>query len=194
MKKYVFNYFGRTALCQSPEEAVSFINDLSYRGNGHKLECNDYCRRKIEDMFAFDKEIASLSTTGCGNTRIYIYPALAATLEEHNRLYEEKLAHEKAERMRENAERIRIIEKELNEHRPGIYTVCLSCSVTDNELFLTRLRSFEFTVRSDSAMQAYTQTIESVDEKLRDDPYVASYTLPVAISKYYEYQYIGNYQ
>lgn len=40
----------------------------------------------------------------------------------------------------------------------------------------------------------YIQTIDSVDEKLRDDPYVASYTLPVAISKYYEYQYIGNYQ
>lgn len=190
MKNYVFEYFGTSALCQSPEQAVDFINQLYYRGqHSSRLQCNTFCRKKIEELFSFNDKIQSLSTTGCGITRINIYPALAPTLEEHNRLYEEQLAKQKAIRLQENAKRLRKIEEDLKKYRPGIYTFSITCPVTFVEFNRSYFRELTYTATSDSAKHAYTYIAKKIARKFNNDPYVVYYDIPLPTSNMVEYTF-----
>lgn len=160
-KKFVFVYFGQKALCSTPEEAFHFINNLYYRGNSKsKLICNKRCMAQIWKLFAglkLNNGNGELWTTGCSTTRIKVYPALADTLNEHERIYAEKAAAAKAERLRENEKRLNGINAELDKQQRGKYYVCLTYGQRDYNTFKTKLCKFEGSVLADSGRDAYTK-------------------------------------
>lgn len=108
--KVVINYFDKTALVSSAQEAKAFINTLNYRGNSHALVCNDKTEELLKDIFngrvlpKFGRpfqEYYDIRTTGCGDSQINLYLALADTLENHNIIVVER------QRIKDEEEKIR---------------------------------------------------------------------------------------
>ena len=122
-------YFGHMAMCENKEQAIEFINSLP------GITCNDHTARLLDDLFLGKKdfhgaEIKSLATTGCGNSRIKIFDALADTIEEHQKKYLEKesrkhrkIESERSAMMRAKSEKLRkkidtLEKKMLKERQP----------------------------------------------------------------------------
>jgi hypothetical protein len=115
--KVVINYFDKTELISTAQEAINFINKLSYRGNSHSITCNDHTQKLLIDLFNGEnlpqygkpfQSYYSVATTGCGNTNINLYLALADTLEKHNEIVllqkKSKEAEEDEKRKQRNQE------------------------------------------------------------------------------------------
>ena len=122
-RKYVFVYFNRIELCSTPEQAIYFINSLINPRSAKQLKCSETAECRIYaiffgeivgneagtvDYFIYKTKKYSglnmLQTTGTGSTHINYYPALADTLEEHNRLYQTQLEKINLERFEQNKE------------------------------------------------------------------------------------------
>ena len=207
-RKFVFVYFDNAELCDTPQQAIAFINRL-YCGNT-RLVCNSNCQERIYALFEGDivyypatgymdyvsykgKRIPGfedLATTGCSTTRINIFPALADTLDEHNRIYREKAEEAKAERLREAQERIRKRNEELNEQRPGWYAVSLhfdNYKVGDRGSYYADTE-FSGKIIADSGLDAYAKTIRHLEQS----PDVGNSSLyPEAVSSHYWFKYLG---
>ena len=127
-RKYVFVYFNRIELCSTPEQAIYFINSLINPRSAKQLKCSETAECRIYaiffgeivgneagtvDYFIYKTKKYSglnmLQTTGTGSTHINYYPALADTLEEHNRLYQTQLEKINLERFEQNKELAYII-------------------------------------------------------------------------------------
>lgn len=168
-KKFVFVYFGQKALCSTPEQAFEFINSLFYHGNSKsKLSCNQACMKWIWKLFC-GRELPAgcgqLATTGCSTTRIMVYPALADTLEEHERIYTERAAVAKAKRIRENEIRLQQINNELDEQKHGWYGVDLQyIQMRLNSNMESTTCNFEGRVLANSGRDAYTILINYIDD------------------------------
>lgn len=141
-RKYVFVYFNRIELCSTPEQAIYFINSLINPRSAKQLKCSETAECRIYaiffgeivgneagtvDYFIYKTKKYSglnmLQTTGTGSTHINYYPALADTLEEHNRLYQTQLEKINLERFEQNKELVNKRRQELSEIREGIYAV-----------------------------------------------------------------------
>lgn len=166
-RKFVFIYFGQKALCSTPEQAFAFINSLCYHGNGSfKLSCNNSCMRKIWKLFGgieLRKGGLELATTGCSTTRIKVYPALADTLDEHERIYAEKTAIAKAFRMRENEKRLMRIDAELDVRQHGWYSVELIYKRHIVSKGQVKTYIFHGEVIASCGRDAYNKTVKYLD-------------------------------
>ena len=197
-KKFVFVYFGQKALCSTPEEAFHFINNLYYRGNSKsKLICNKRCMAQIWKLFAglkLNNGNGELWTTGCSTTRIKVYPALADTLNEHERIYAEKAAAAKAERLRENEKRLNGINAELDKQQRGKYYVCLTYGQRDYNTFKTKLCKFEGSVLADSGRDAYTKLVKYIENAppvgVNPNTPVMN-VFPTPFSNSFDFEYLG---
>lgn len=108
MKTIVLNYFKNTALVNNSKDAVAFINSLD------GISANDTTIKNLESFFNGTSKypLNEIATTGCGPNRIYVYKALAETLEAHNAIVNERKAERAAE-----------AENRLNEYKEGTYEV-----------------------------------------------------------------------
>jgi len=209
MRKYVFVYFNRKALCTNAEEAISFINSLEFRGNGHRLVCNENCCNRLHALYEgepvyhpsgnvsfikhngkFVEGFSDLATTGCSTTRILIYPALADTIEEHDRIYSEKIEEEKVQRLAENEQRIQNRLAELHKEKKGWYSVGLNfdrAKFGRSGIYYNE-SDFSACIIASSGADAFNKTIkhliESVDV-LPDSQY------PEMISSRYYFEFLG---
>lgn len=163
------------AVVHTADEAIAVIN--TWHTYGHHEEfivVNAVSEKKIRELFTngFVKtyeggksNVVTLRTTGCGCWDIIIRPALADTLEEHNRIYNEQREAAKQERMRlaKEAEQRRLTE--LNEQKRGWYHVELELrlSVFNNHGNDYRTdMTYSCNVIANSGMDAYDKAVKDI--------------------------------
>lgn len=170
--KVVINYFDKTALISTANEAINFINKLSYRGNSHGITCNTHTENLLITLFNGDilpaygkpfENYYSVSTTGCGNTNINLYLALADTLERHNEI----LADQKKAKEAEEAEKRNQREQEhlsfMYEAQKGWYIVTvtgLAFKIRGNDGKVTK----SVKVLAENRMEAYNKAVKHLEE------------------------------
>ena len=171
-------YVPYKAIVHSAAEAIAVINTWKTYGN-HKVGNNDIVvneisEKKIRELFSngsittyegVKTNRLALRTTGCGCWDITFYPALADTLEEHDRIYNEQREAAKQERLRQSeiAKQRRL--EELNEQKRGWYHVELEISLT---VFNNRGndyrtgQTFSGNVIANSGMDAYDKAVKEI--------------------------------
>jgi len=128
-------YVPYKAMAHTADEAIAVINTWKTYGRqttGGNLVVNEQTAEKIRDLFrngfgiypsGEPRTYAGFRTTGCGAWEIGFHPALADTLEEHERIYNEQREAAKAERMRQAEAAKQRRQAELDEQRRGWYHV-----------------------------------------------------------------------
>jgi hypothetical protein len=163
------------AVVHTADEAIATIN--TWHTYGHHEEfivVNDVVEKKIRELFTNGfveqygggkSNAVTLRTTGCGCWDIIIRPALADTLEEHNRIYNEQREAAKAMRMAQAAAVKELRLKELNEQKRGWYHVelVLRLSVFNNHGNDYRTdKTFSGNVIANSGMDAYDKAVKEI--------------------------------
>lgn len=166
-----------TAIAHTADEAIDIINTWHTYGHYEQnIHVNDYTAGKIRELF--EKGIkpehqgqracyGNFRTTGCGCWDISFYPALADTLEEHERIYKEQREAARKERLRlaEEAKQRRMAE--LMEPRKGWWHVELELELmvfaTKGNDYVTH-STWEGNTVADSGMDAYNKVVKYVKE------------------------------
>jgi len=165
------------AVCHTADEAIAVINTWHTYGHHETfIVVNDYTEKKIRELFdnglmktyeGLNSPFVTLRTTGCGCWDIVIRPALADTLEEHERIYNERREAAKQERMRkaEAAKQRRMAE--LYEQKRGWYHAALNIRMMvfnerGNDYFADT--TFEGNIIADSGMDAYSKAVKHVQD------------------------------
>lgn len=166
------------AIAKTADEALAVINTWqSYGGKrdyASPIMVNATTEQKIRDLFrdGFDtypsgqpRTYVGLRTTGCGAWEIGFHPALADTLEEHERIYNERREAAKAERKRLAEAAIQGRLAELNEQRKGWYhaelTIRAMVFAQKGNDYMTDL-TFSGNVIADSGADAYNKALDHV--------------------------------
>lgn len=168
------NHVPYKAIAHTADEAIAIINTWKTYG-GERAYCtnivvNARTEQKIRDLFRDglgDHQWETMRTTGCGAWDITFYPALADTIEEHNRIYNERREAAKAERMKlaEAAKQKRLAE--LNEQRKGWYHVEIGIRVM---VFANRGNdyhdqpTFSCSFIAESGMDAYNKVVKYIQD------------------------------
>lgn len=201
MKK-VLVFFKHTALCASVGDAVNFINNIN------QLTCNETTLKNLQRIFN-GEDIrpyktpyckTELATTGCGNSRIYVYDSLGNTIEEHNAIYEQRLEDEKKARIAESEQAKQRRLNELNEEKEGWYAVKLH--EIEIHGFRTRgndrpiFKNFSVKTIAKSGADAYRKVAKHLDETLMEDVTNHNFTysghfLPSMLGSNYSFTYLG---
>lgn len=211
-RKYVFVYFNRIELCSTPEQAIYFINSLINPRSAKQLKCSETAECRIYaiffgeivgneagtvDYFIYKTKKYSglnmLQTTGTGSTHINYYPALADTLEEHNRLYQTQLEKINQERFEQNKELVNKRRQELSEIREGIYAVryYFYLTVYTNERGTIKgIELYKGNFFAKSGYDAYEKMVEYLTNKYKYNPRVAHLRLPRAECGDFQFEYI----
>lgn len=166
------------AIAHTADEAIAVINTWKSYGSEKResIVVNDRNAEKIRELFrdgfgtyatGMPRQYMSLRTTGCGAWDISFYPALADTIEEHERIYKEQREAAKQERLRlaEEAKQRRMAE--LSEQKRGWWHVELDLTLS---VFATRGNdyttpsTFIGNVIADSGMDAYRKAVKHVEE------------------------------
>lgn len=170
--KVVINYFDKTELISTPQEAVNFINKLQYRGNSNSITCNAHTEALLNKLFngevlpQYGKPFVkyySLSTTGCGNTNINIYLALADTLDQHNEIVLEQKKSKEVEDKKQREQREQDYLEMMYENMKGWYIVTvtgLAFKDRGNDGKVTK----SVKVLADNRMEAYQKAINYLEE------------------------------
>ena len=211
--KAIISYFDRQELVSSANEAIDFINSLTFRNSGKgAITANDFTVKRLNQIFdvcqwegnqlkgfgmIFSTEIA---TTGCSTTRIYLYKPLGETLEEHVTAYQAKIEAERAERLAEAQRRKERRMNELNEEIEGWYYV----ELRDIKVIGTFNRGNDHPIYKDfsgkviakSGADAYQKAVKHLDETMMNDCTTRNFTYwhhecPDMMSSNYYFSYIG---
>lgn len=183
---FCITYGGRTsngntyvpykAIAHTAEEAIAVIN--TWKTYGRKTsDCivvNATTEEKIRELFRdgigtyYDgkpRTWVPMRTTGCGAWGIIFEQALADTLEEHNRIEQERKAVEAEECKKRHSLYVKKRLAELNERKRGWYHVSLEI-----RLYVFAFRGNDYTcdtvytcdIIADSGMDAYNMTVKWV--------------------------------
>lgn len=163
------------AVVHTADEAIATINTWhTYGHHDEFIVVNDVAEKKIRELFTngfveqyggVKSNAATLRTTGCGCWDIVIRPALADTLEEHNRIYNEQREAAKAMRMAQAAAVKELRLKELNEQKRGWYHVELELRLSvfnDHGNDYRTDKTFSGNVIANSGMDAYDKAVKEV--------------------------------
>ena len=156
----IVHFLKQVALVHSAAEAVEAINGFK-NFSGEYLICNAKTTEWLKQLFDGKEVQPMFRTTNCSRYDILIHDALADTLEEHQRLYEEQLAKEKSERLAKAEEAKQKMLADWNVIRRGWYYVsvevtALSMTGAMSRRFLT----FSGHIIADSKMDAYNKVLD----------------------------------
>ncbi len=194
--KVVINYFDKTALISTANEAVDFINKLQYRGNSHGITCNEHTKNLLNILFSggnlpqYGKPFQnyySLSSTGCGNTNINIYLALADTLEAHNTIVLERKKQSEAEEAEKRKQREQEHLEMMHEPLKGWYIVTvtgLAFKERGNDGKVTK----SVKVLANSRIEAFNKSIQELE---KNPPKNVSFWYSFESSKSALIEYVG---
>ena len=172
-------YVPYRAIAHTANEAIEEINKWKTYGrktSSASIVVNERTAEKIRDLFrdgfgtypsGEPRTYAGFRTTGCGAWEIGFHPALADTIEEHERIYNERRERAKAERLRlaEEAKQRRMAE--LMEPRKGWWHVELELELmvfaTEGSDYVTH-STWEGNTVADSGMDAYQKAVEYVED------------------------------
>lgn len=174
MKKF-FKYYNKKAILNSVEEAETWINNLHNHDNEDErnLVVNDSTHRHLVTIFLGEDEGMKMQTTGCSpDNFIYCFPALADTVEEHEKLWfareAERKVQEQIERAKKQAERkaaFAVREKELKAMPKGWYEVVISYLYTSNMTMRLRKNTVSFEGIADNGWDAYHKALGQLEQK-----------------------------
>ena len=180
--RYGNKYMPYKAVVHTADEAIAVINTWKTYGKKdstnewEQVKVNAQTEKKIRDYFSTGVAVTwegnkydhlTVRTTGCGCWDIIIRPALADTLEEHDRIYNEQREAAKQERKRQAEEARKRRMEELNVQRRGWYHVELMLRVY---VFARRGNdyheqpTYSCTLIADSGMDAYAKTVKWVKD------------------------------
>ena len=196
-------YVPYKAIAHSAEEAIAVINTWKPYGSKTCSDCitvNAYTEKGIRAMFrdgfgtypsGEPRTYAGFRTTGCGAWEIGFHPALADTIEEHERIYNEQRERAKAERLRKAEEAKQRRMTELMEPRKGWYHVELELELmvfatTCND-YVTH-STFSGNVIADSGMDAWQKAVKYV----KDHPAELTHRGNMAVLQFYAQPDGGN--
>jgi hypothetical protein len=166
------------AIAHTADEAIAVINTWQTYGGkrdyASPIMVNATTEQKIRDLFrdgfgtypsGQPRTYVGLRTTGCGAWEIGFHPALADTIEEHERIYNEQREAAKAERKRLAEAAIQSRLAELNEQRKGWYhaelTIRAMVFAQKGDDYMTDL-TFSGNVVADSGADAYDKALKHV--------------------------------
>lgn len=203
-------YVPYKAIAHTADEAIAQINTWHPYGRKNSTECitvNEATAEKIRTLFrdgfgcypsGQPRTCETMRTTGCGAWDISFYPALADTLEEHERIYNEQREAAKAERKRLAEAAIQRRLEELNEQKRGWYhaelTVRAMVFARKGNDYMTDL-TFSGNVIADSGADAYDKALKHVmehPEELTHRGNMASlHAWPDMVSRDYAFTFLG---
>ena len=164
MKKAIV-YFGKKEIINTAKEAVEFINTLKFHGNSYSLECNYHTESLLNDLFSnknhpyHEYDRIEIATTGCSTTRIYMYRALASTLEDHDCIVADRKQKAEKERIQEAEDARQEWLSEMYKSAKGWYIVTitgLAMKSKGNDGSVTK----SVRVLADNQMNAYDKSVE----------------------------------
>ena len=204
-------YVPYKAIAHTADEAIAVINTWQTYGGrrdyASPIMVNATTEQKIRTLFCDglgsypsgqSRTCETMRTTGCGCWDISFYPALADTLEEHERIYNEQREAAKAERKRLAEAAIQRRLEELNEQKRGWYHTELTvramvCARKGND-YMTDL-TFSGNVIADSGADAYDKALNHVmehPEELTHRGNMASlHAWPDMVSRDYSFTFLG---
>ncbi len=181
--RYGNKYTPYKAVVHTADDAIAVINTWKTYGKKdsinewEQIKVNAPTEKNIRALFdngyvatregVRQSQYVTMRTTGCGCYDIVFYPALADTLEEHERIYNEQREAAKQERMRQAEEARKRRMEELNVQRRGWYHVELMLRVY---VFASRGNdyheqpTYSCTLIADSGMDAYAKTVKWVKD------------------------------
>jgi len=204
-------YVPYKAIAHTADEAIAVINTWQTYGGkrdyASPIMVNTTTEQKIRNLFrdglgsypsGQPRTCETMRTTGCGAWDISFYPALADTLEEHERIYNEQREAAKAERKRLAEAAIQRRLEELNEQKRGWYhaelTVRAMVFARKGNDYMTDL-TFSGNVIADSGADAYDKTLKHVmehPEELTHRGNMASlHAWPDMVSRDYTFTFLG---
>lgn len=191
------------AIAHTAEEAIAVINTWKSYGrktSTDRIVVNATTAEKIRALFrdgfgtypnGEPRTYAGFRTTGCGAWEIGFHPALADTIEEHERIYNERREAAKAERLRlaEEAKQRRMAG--LMEPRKGWWHVELELELmvfaTEGNDYVTH-STLEGNTVADSGMDAYQKAVKYV----KDHPEELTHRGNMAVLQFYAQPDGGN--
>ena len=204
-------YVPYKAIAHTADEAIAVINTWQTYGckrdYASPIMVNATTEQKIRTLFrdglgcypsGQPHTCETMRTTGCGAWDISFYPALADTLEEHERIYNERREAAKAERKRLAEVAILRRFEELNEQKRGWYhaelTVRAMVFARKGNDYMTDL-TFSGNVIADSGADAYDKALKHVmehPEELTHRGNMASlHAWPDMASRDYSFTFLG---
>jgi len=206
-------YVPYKAIAHTADEAIAVINTWKSYGRKNstspldRIVVNAMTKLKIQGLFrnglgkylsGQPRTCEAMRTTGCGAWDISFYPALADTLEEHERIYNEQREAAKAERKRLAEAAIQRRLEELNEQKRGWYhaelTVRAMVFARKGNDYITDL-TFSGNVIADSGADAYDKALNHVmehPEELTHRGNMASlHAWPDMVSRDYSFTFLG---
>lgn len=199
------------AIAKTADEAIAVINTWQTYGGkrdyASPIMVNATTEQKIRNLFrdgfgtypsGQPRTYVGLRTTGCGAWEIGFHPALADTLEEHERIYNERREAAKAERKRLAEAAIQGRLSELNKQRKGWYhaelTIRAMVFAQKGNDYMTDL-TFSGNVIADSGADAYDKALKHVmdhPEELTHRGNMATlHAWPDMTSHDYEFTFLG---
>lgn len=203
-------YVPYKAIAHTADEAIAVINTWKTYGRKTSSDCitvNAATAEKIRALFrdGFGNypsgqpvTYLGLRTTGCGAWEIGFHPALADTLEEHERIYNEQREAARAERRRQAEAATQRRLGELNEQRRGWYhaelTVRAMVFAQQGNDYMTDL-TFSGNVIADSGADAYEKALAHVQEHPEELTHRGNlatlHAWPDMTSRDYDFQFLG---
>ena len=171
-------YVPYKAIAHTADEAIAVINTWQTYGGrrdyASPIMVNATTEQKIRTLFrdglgsypsGQPRTCETMRTTGCGAWDISFYPALADTLEEHERIYNEQREVARGMRIAQAKAVKELRLKKLNEQKRGWYHVELNLrlSVFNNHGNDYRTdMTFSGNVIADSGMDAYDKAVKDI--------------------------------
>jgi len=204
-------YVPYKAIAHTADEAIAVINTWqSYGGKrdyASPIMVNPTTEQKIRTLFrdglgcypsGQPRTCETMRTTGCGCWDISFYPALADTLEEHDRIYNERRMVARGMRMAQAKAVKEIRLKKLNEQKRGWYhaelTVRAMVFAQKGNDYMADL-TFSGNVIADSGADAYDKALKHVmehPEELTHRGNMASlHAWPDMVSRDYSFTFLG---
>ena len=204
-------YVPYKAIAHTADEAIAVINTWQTYGGkrdyASPIMVNATTEQKIRKLFrdglgsypsGAARTCETMRTTGCGCWDISFYLALADTLEEHERIYNEIRERNKQERKRLAEVAIQRRLEELNEQKRGWYhaelTVRAMVFARKGNDYMTDL-TFSGNVIADSGADAYDKALKHVmehPEELTHRGNMASlHAWPDMVSHDYSFTFLG---
>lgn len=181
--RYGNNYTPYKAVVHTAEEAISEINTWKTYGKKNSTEpceqikVNAPTEKKIRDLFSEGfvvtndgikvSDYVTMRTTGCGCYDIVFTTALADTLEEHERIYNERREAARQERMRQAEAAKQRRQAELDEQRRGWYHVSVEIRLY---VFVAHgndrmpYAHYSCDLIADSGMDAYYKAVQCIKD------------------------------
>lgn len=172
------SYVPCQAIAHTADEAIAVINTWKSYGRKNstdpadRIVVNEVTEKKIRNLFrdgfgtypsGEPRTYMGVRTTGCGAWEIGFCPALADTVEEHNRIYNElkEMGEQKRKEARKEYEQRRLAE--LNEQRRGWYRVEIRYTIAILTNFSFADRTFIGDIIADSGADAYRKAVKYLE-------------------------------